>query len=116
MEALRLSMGVGRPPEDSQVQGARGQRRPSPLLRGWQGEGQELKSRLSLAVRALGSRPPAPVSHFCHGSGVSKLLETDLQVAEPVYPGGWLIGQDSVDRGLWGPEADLTIMPWGIRL
>lgn len=24
--------------------------------------------------------------------------------------------QDSVDRGLRGPEADLTIMPWGIRL
>lgn len=59
-----------------------------------------------------GSRPPAPVSHFYHGSCVSKLLETDPQVPEPVYPGGWLIGQDSVDWGLQGPEADMTIMPW----
>lgn len=101
--------GLQRIPKSSRPEVSAG---PPPLLGQGRG-GQELRSHLlSLAVRALGSRPPAPVSHFYHGSCVSKLLETDPQVPEPVYPGGWLIGQDSVDWGLQGPEADMTIMPW----
>lgn len=88
-------MGVGRPPEDPQVQRARGQRRPSPTPEGRAGEVRSLEVTSSPWRSALGSRPPASVSHFYHGSCVSKPLETGPQAPEPVYPGGWLTGQDS---------------------